>query len=87
MHTAHLLSVTVCDMSPGAVTGTAAHSAVTKFGISGKGAELESNPKSTVLAEVGVNKISQTLTIDTHIHRPQPRVEKSPFNKGVAMKF
>ena len=45
MHTAHLLSITVCDMSPGTVTETAAHSAVTKFGISGKGAELESNPK------------------------------------------
>ena len=80
MHTAHLLSVTVCDMSPGTVTGTAAHSAVTKFGISGKGAELESNPKSTVLAEVGVNKISQTPT-------PAHGVEKSPFSKGVATKF
>ena len=67
MHTAHLLSVTVCDMSPGTVTGTAAHSAVTKFGISGKGADLsnrlkQSNPKSTVLAEVGFHKISQTPT-------------------------
>ena len=58
MRTAHLLSVTVCDVSPGTVTGTVAHSAVTKVGISGKGAELESNPKLTVLAEVGVNKIS-----------------------------
>ena len=53
-----MLFVTVCDMSPGTVTGTVAHSAVTKGGISGKGAELESNPKLTVLAEVGVNKIS-----------------------------
>ena len=62
MHTAHLLFVTVCDMSPGTVTGTVAHSAVTKFGIRGKGAELKSSAKSTVLAEVGVNKISQTPT-------------------------
>ena len=48
LHICYPLQSATCPF-PGTVTGTAAHSAVTKFGISGKGAELESNPKSTVL--------------------------------------